>query len=75
MKLRQTQQKKLVETHHNLCHKMCLTPAIETGILIRVGRDRRGRALRTPSGPRGSSGKEVSLGVAGKPAQHFVNEE
>ena len=36
------------------------------------GWDRRGRALRTPSGPRGSSGKEVSLGAAGKPVRtHF----
>ena len=56
------------------CHEE-LTPAPETGILIPVGWDRCGRALRTPSGPRGSSGKEVSLGVAGKPAQHFFNED
>lgn len=27
--------------------------------------DRRGSALRTPSGPKGSSGKEKSLGAAG----------
>jgi hypothetical protein len=28
---------------------------------------RRGRTLRTPSGPRGSSGKEAILGAAGLP--------
>ena len=35
------------------------------------GWDRRGGALRTPSGPRGSSGKEVSPGAAGNPARAF----
>jgi len=35
------------------------------------GRDRHGGALRTPSGPRGSSGKEVASGVADKPARTF----
>jgi hypothetical protein len=36
------------------------------------GRDRRGGALRTPSGPKGSSGKEVASGVAGKPARTLL---
>jgi hypothetical protein len=36
------------------------------------GRDRRGRILRTPPGPRGSSGKEVTLGAAGKPARRIL---
>jgi len=30
-----------------------------------LGRVRRGRDLRTPSGPEGSSGKETTLGAAG----------
>lgn len=36
------------------------------------GRDRRGRNPRTPTGPRGSIGKETPLGAAGKPVRaHF----
>ncbi len=35
------------------------------------GRDRRGRILRTPPGPRGSNGKEATLGAAGKPARRL----
>jgi ubiquinone/menaquinone biosynthesis C-methylase UbiE len=37
------------------------------------GKDRRGRALRTPSGPKGSSGKRVPLGAAGKPPRAYFN--
>ena len=36
------------------------------------GRDRRGRILRTPPGPRGSNGKEASLGAAGQPARRIL---
>ena len=52
---------------------MTLCPSC--GILnFAPGWDRRGRALRTPSGPRGSSGKEDSLGAAGKPVRtHFFH--
>ncbi len=35
------------------------------------GQARRGRALRTPPGPRGSNGKEVSLGAAGSLPGYF----
>ncbi len=35
------------------------------------GRDRRGRNPRTPTGPRGSIGKEAPLGAAGKPVQAY----
>lgn len=38
---------------------------------IASGRDRRGGALRTPSGPKGSSGKEVSPGAVGKPVRAY----
>ena len=42
------------------------------GILRGVsGWVRRGGNPRTPSGPRGSSGKEVNLGAAGLPARAF----
>lgn len=34
---------------------------------------RRGGSLRTPSGPRGSSGKEEIPGAAGEPARVFFN--
>lgn len=41
---------------------------------LALGRVRRGRDLRTPSGPEGSSGKKVSLGAAGVPARvRFIN--
>ena len=32
---------------------------------------RRGGILRTPSGPKGSSGNQVILGAAGEPARAF----
>lgn len=49
-----------------------LTTGIARGIFIAVfGWVRRGGNLRTPSGPKGSSGKEAILGAAGLPARHF----
>jgi hypothetical protein len=48
-----------------------LTSHPTSGILPQSGWVRRGGALRTPSGPRGSSGKEVSPGAAGLPARIF----
>ncbi len=43
---------------------------------MRSGWDRRGRALRTPSDLRGSSGKEDTLGAAGQPVRtHFSTVE
>lgn len=40
-------------------------------MLAMSGWVQRGRDLRTPSDPKGSSGKEVSLGAAGKPTRTF----
>ena len=51
-----------------------LTNLSSSVILALSGWVRRGRALRTPSGPRGSSGKKVSLGAAGSPARIFLRE-
>ncbi len=55
-----------------------LTPPPPSGMLADAsGWVRRGGTLRTPSGPRGSSGKEVIPGAAGKPAgrifQNYAN--
>lgn len=41
-------------------------------MLAKSGWVRRGRALRTPSDPKGSSGKEAALGAAGAPTRIFV---
>jgi hypothetical protein len=49
-----------------------LTNLSSSVILALSGWVRRGRVLRTPSGPRGSSGKKVSLGAAGSPARIFL---
>jgi len=46
-----------------------LTSLFTSGILPSSGWVRRGGAFRTPSGPKGSSGKEVSPGAAGLPAR------
>ena len=43
----------------------------EVSFLPTAGWVRRGRNLRTVSGPRGSSTKEVTLGAAGAPARRF----
>ena len=48
-----------------------LTKPSSSVMLAWSGWVRRGRVLRTPSGPRGSSGKKVSLGAAGSPARMF----
>ena len=48
-----------------------LTALLSSGILPPSGWVRRGGALRIPSGPKGSSGKEVSPGAAGVPARIF----
>jgi len=48
-----------------------LTSPTTSGMLSPSGWVRRGGALRNPSGPKGSSGKEVSPGAAGLPARIF----
>jgi hypothetical protein len=62
----------LATSLHSLQLPDLLTHPPPWGILCLSGWVRRGGAFRTPSGPKGSSGKEVSPGAAGVPARTFL---